>query len=249
MEEIKIGEALERQMEKEDNVQVKKAITESGEEISKKEGKNILMIIGILVGVLLVSMGGFRMYDHLTSAGVIDVDELHLKNIEGNLDPEEGYIYGQYSFIFADDLWWTDINRGDRWLKVRLHFGPREVKEVEVEGSLDKGFNEGEEVYMAIDPEFGNKYLSLALSEVNLNIVQGIRRKPIGVCSRENETVCEDREILSCENTKGKPVIELRWGGEPKITLEGTCILISGEDFGIVKAANRLIWQWYGVLE
>lgn len=249
MEEIKIGEALERRMEKEENIRIKKALTESGEEISKKEGKNILIMVGVLIGVLLVSVGGFRVYNHLTSAGVIDIDELHLKNIEGKLSPEEGYVYGKYSFIFADDLWWTDINRGDRWLKVRLHFGPREVEEVEIEGELDKEFNEGNEVYMAIDPEFGNKYLTLALSEVNLNVVQGIRRKPVAVCTKENETVCEDREILNCGNTKGKPVIELRWGGEPKITLQGTCILISGEDYGLVKAADRLIWQWYNVME
>jgi len=245
MDEIKIGQALEKQIEREEQGEIGKAFKEG---VDKKEGRNVLIMIGVLVGVLLFSMGGFKVYDNLTSAGIIDIAELHKENLEGNLDPEEGYIYGRYSFIFADDLWWTDIEKSDRWLRVRLHFGPREVEEVKVEGSLDNEFNKGTEVYMAIDPEFGNKYLTLALSEVNLNVVQGIRRKPVGVCARENETVCIDREILNCENTEGKPVIELRWGGEPKITFKDTCILISGEDFGIVKAANRLIWQWYGVM-
>jgi hypothetical protein len=245
MDEIKIGQAFEKQIEREEQGQIKKALKEHG---NRSEGRNILIMIGVLVGVLLFSMGGFKVYDSWTGAGVINIDELHLKNIEGELNPEEGYIYGQHSFIFADDFWQTDIKRSDRWLKVRLHFGPREVEEVKLEGSLDAEFNKVNEVYMAIDPEFGNKYLTLALSEINLNVAQGIKRKPVGVCSRENETVCEDREILNCEDTKGKPVIELRYGGEPKITLEGTCILISGEEFGIVKAANRLIWQWYGVM-
>ncbi|MBR9683313.1 hypothetical protein GOV03_02120 [Candidatus Woesearchaeota archaeon] len=246
MDEIKIGQALERQVDREEQGELKGALKES--EGSRKDGKSILIMVGILVGVLVFSMGGFKAYDQLTGAATINIDEIHLKNIEGKLDPSEGYIYGQNSFIFADGLWWTDINRGDRWLKVRIHFGPREVEEVKIEGYPDAAFNDREEVYVAIDPVFGNKYLTLALSEVNLNMVQGLMRKPVAVCSRENETVCVDREILNCENTKGKPVIEFRWGGEPKITLDGTCILISGEDMGIVKAANRLIWQWYGVM-
>lgn len=246
MDEIKIGQALEKRMEREERGEIEKALQKGDD---KKEGKNILIMVGILIAVLLFSVGGFRVYDHLTGAGPVNIDELHLKNVEGELDPEEGYIYGQYSFIFTDGLWWTDIKQEDRWLKVRLHFGPREVSEVKVEGSLDERFNGGNEVYMAIDPEFGNKYLTLALSEINLNVVQGIRRKPVAVCTRDNETVCEGRDILNCENTKGKPVIELRYGGEPKITLKGTCILVSGEDYELVKAADRLIWQWYKVME
>ena len=247
MDEIKIGQALEKQIANEEQGQIKKVLQESED---KKEGRNILILVGILVGILLFSVGGFRVYDNLTGVGVIDINELHKENLEGGLDPEEGYLYNGHSFIYVDDFWQTDIEKSDRWLRVRLHFGPREVEEVIVEGSLDKKFNNGNEVYMAIDPEFGNKYLTLALSEVNLNVVQGIKRKPVGVCNKENDTVCgEDREILNCEEPKGKPVIELRLGGEPKITLKGTCILISGEDFGIVKAANKLIWQWYGVMD
>lgn len=247
MDGIKIGRALEKQMAEERQGQVGDALRK-GED--KKEGRNILILVGILVGVLLFSVGGFKVYDNLTGMDVIDIDELHQENIEGNLDPEEGYMYNGYSFINIDDLWQTDIKKFDRWLRVRLHFGPREVEEVVTEGELDAEFNEGNEVYMAIDPEFGNKYYTLALSEINLNVVQGIKRKPVAVCNKENETVCgAEREVLSCEDSKGKPVIELRWGGEPKITLDGTCILISGEEYGIVKAANRLIWQWYGLMD
>lgn len=242
MDEITVGEALEKQIKKEETAGLGKVLRD------KKEGRNILITIGILAAVLLFSIGGFKIYSSLTGAVTVNIDELHLKNLEGGLAPEEGYIYGENSFVLADGLWWTDIKRKDRWLKVRLHFGPREVEEVKIAGNLDEQFNQGIEVYMAIDPEFGNKYLTLALTEVNLNVVQGIGRKPIGVCTRENETVCEGREILNCENTKGKPVIELRWGGEPKITLDGTCILITGEDYGLVKAADRLIWQWYRVM-
>lgn len=244
MDEIRIGQALEKRMEREEQGQVKKALRK-GED--RKETRNILIIAGILVGMLLFSIAGFKVYNQLTGVGIINLDELHQKNLEGDLDPEEGYLYNGYSFIFVDGMWWTEMKEGKVLLKIPLHFGPREVEEVKMEGSLSGDFNKGTVVFMVIDPEFSNKYYSLALSELNFNIVEGIRKKPVAACSKENE-ICTDREILNCENTKGKPVIELRWGGEPKITSKGTCVLISGEEYGLVKAADRLIWQWYGVM-
>ncbi len=245
MDEIKIGEALEKQMEKEEVGEVEKALNESED---KGDGKSILIMIGVLIGVVVVAFGGFKLYDHFTGAEVINVDELHKDNLEGELDSEEGYVYEGFSFVFVDGLWWTEMKKGDVLLKIPLHFGPREVEEVKVVGKLGPGFNEGEEVFMVIDPEFADKHYTLALSELNFNVAKGVGRKPVAACSKEN-IICEDREILNCDDTGGKPVIELRYGGEPKITLEGTCILISGEEYGIVKAADRLIWQWYGVMQ
>ena len=150
-----------------------------------------------------------------------------------------------------DGLWWTEMKKGNTLLKIPLHFGPKEVNDTKVEGKLDNTqFNNGTEVYIAINPETFNQYYSLALSELNFNIVQGIERKPIAVCTK-NDTICEtdNRTILSCNNTEGKPVIELRYGEEQKITLNQTCILITGTDYGIVKAVDRLIWQWYGIID
>jgi len=245
MDEIKVGEALEKQMEKEEQEQVGKALREG--EINKGEGKSILVVVVVLVGVVAFALGGFKVYNYFTGAEIIDVDELHNENLEGDLDEEKGYLYNGFSFVYVDGLWWTEMKKGGIILKVPLHFGPKEVEEVMIEGDLDEGFNEGEIVHMVVDPEFGNKYYTLALSELNFNVVKGIQRKPVAVCSKE-DVICEDREILNCDDPKGKPVIELKWGGEPKVTLKGTCILISGEDYGIVKAADRLIWQWYGVM-
>lgn len=245
LEEIKISQALEREKERPFQEELKKALRENEE---GKEKRNLFLILGLLVGILLFTVGGFKAYEYFTSAQVINIDDLHQQNLRGGLDEKEGYLYGAYSFVYVDGLWWTEMDRGNILLKVPLHFGPREVEEVKIEGHLDDpNFNQGEEVYVVIDPEFANKYYSLALSELSLNIVKGINRKPTAVCSKENE-ICEGREILNCEETQGKPVIELRYGGEPKIILKGTCILITGEDYGLVKAADRLIWQWYGVM-
>lgn len=247
MKEIKISEALEKQKEREEKEQVEKALGE--EEEVRGEGKNILIAILILIGAVSLFIGGVKVYDYFTGAGVINVDELHKQNLEEELDSKEGYMYEGYSFVYADGLWWTEIKMGEILLKVPLHFGPREITEVKIEGKQDfASFNQGDEVFIAIDPEFSNKYYTLALGELNFNVAKGIKRKPVAACTKNN-SICQDREILSCNNTKGKPVIELKYGGEAKIKLEGSCILVSGEEYGLVKAADRLILQWYGVMK
>ena len=36
---------------------------------------------------------------------------------------------------------------------------------------------------------------------------------------------------------------------EAGIELSGTCIKIKGKDYEIVKAVNRLLYQWYGIMD
>ena len=246
MDERDIGKSMETRTEKEEMQQLERAIQETEE---KESGKSVLIALLVLVGFVALSLGGFKAYTHFTGADVVDIDLLHQQNLEGSLGGQEGYVYEGFSFIHADGLWWTEIQLKNVLVKVPLRFGPRELAEVKIEGKLDPLFNEGSEAYMAIDPEFSNKYYTLALSELNLNLASGLGKMPIGACTWNKAGVCEEREIYSCDNTRGKPVIELRYGGEPKITLDGTCILVSGEEYGLVQAADRLIWQWYGVMK
>jgi len=160
-------------------------------------------------------------------------------------------MYDGFSFVKADYFWWTEIKQPDRALKIPLRFGPREVENVTIEGKLDPKFNFGEDVYMGIDPYFADKYYTIALSELNNNLATGIRRRPVAACTKGNDDLCQDRPILNCTSTKGLPLIELQYqeGETGKIALKGTCILITGQDFDLVRAADRLIWQWYGIMK
>ena len=204
-------------------------------------------MVMVIIGIFVFSIGGFKLYDNLTSAEVLDVDEMHQQNLIGELDDEEGYLYNGFSFVKVDGLWWTEMRRGDTLVKIPLHFGPLEVEDIEISGSINQNFNDGTEVYIAIDPAVANQYYTLAVSELSFNTVKGIQRTPVAACT-EDVIVCEGRPILSCQNTQGKPVIEFVLANESRIDLSGNCIKISGQDYGIVKATNRLLLQWYGVM-
>jgi len=215
------------------------------------DSKNILIMIAVIVGVFLLIFGGFKIYSSFTGSSVVDVDALHKENIDGKLSADEGYLYNGFSFVKADGLWWTEIQTDNRFLKIPLHFGPQEVEEISIQGQLVYEFNKGKNVYIAIDPKVQNQFYTLALSEISFNVAKGINRIPIGACTEE-DPVCVNRTIVNCENTTGLPVIELELSEEPaKITQQGTCIKISGQgvDYDIVKAADRLLYDWYRVIK
>lgn len=243
MSDIDISKALSEEEVKEETPEF------DIEKDSKPDSKNLFIMIGVIIGLFVLFFGGTFVYNnYITGAEVVTVDGLHQENIEGNLEEEEGYLYNGYSFIKADGLWWTELNKRGTRLKVPLHFGPKDLEDVEITGTIDPRFNQGENVYIAINPNVRNKYYTLAISELSFNVVKGLDRTPIGSCTEENP-VCVNRTIVNCENTQGLPVIELSLEEGPKIELKDTCIKISGvQDYNIVKATNRLLYQWYGVM-
>lgn len=249
MEDIKIGKALEEGLEKEERKELGSLAKEDlpTNFSMKEDGKSILIMILAVAGIFALFVGGFKVYDSLTAANVITIDDLHQENLEGDLEEEEGYLYNGFSFVKVDGLWWTGVKLGSRLVKIPLHFSPKEVEHVKTSGKLIPEFYKGD-VYIAVNPNVNyNKFYTLALMEMNNNIVQGTDRGIITACTEENP-VCEDRVIVNCENTKGLPVIELVVAEEPEIQLDGTCMKISGNGYDLVKAVNRALYQWYGVM-
>ena len=250
---LDVGKALEQTQQQEEKERMAKAVPQdfSPEKHLPPMGKNVLILLLVLAGIFILSFGGFTVYHKITGAGVVSIDELHQKNLEGDLDEKEGYVYNGYSFIFTDGLWWTEINKFGSLLKIPLHFGPREVEPIVPQGTLHPSFNEGEEMYIAIDPDVVDKYYTLAISELSFNVVKGLDRTPVGSCTKEN-WACENRTIINCENdslSSGKDVIELALGNETKIEAKGTCIKVTGSQYELVKAVDRLLYQWYGVIQ
>jgi hypothetical protein len=206
-----------------------------------------LIIIIAIVALFAITMGGFSYYNQLTSAAVVTVDDLHQQNLEEELGDNKGYLYNGYSFINADGLWWTEVESNNRLIKTALHFGPKDVEHIIVSGNLEPEFNQGETVYITIDPNVVDKYYSLSVSELSFNVAQGIGRIPEGSCTKEGYG-CENRTIISCEDPQGKPVIEFALEEEAKVTLHDSCIKVQGSGYEIVKSVDRLLYRWYKVM-
>ena len=251
MTDLNIGKKVEKELEREEEKTIHQFAEEDLQSLgsSKGDSKNVLILIGVLVAVFALSLGGFKLYNEFTAAGVVVLDDLHAQNLDGELDDDQGYVYNGFSVVKADGLWWTEVEVENRLIKIPLHFGPKEVEEIPVIGDLSPKFNGGSKIYMAIDPEVNyNKYYTLALSELNSNVLQGINRNLEAACSKENP-VCENRTVINCDAAQEKPVIELAVSQDAKVELLGTCIKVSGDGYDLVKAVNRLLYRWYMVMD
>jgi hypothetical protein len=225
---------------------IEKALDEESKTYS--DGKSIIIMIAVLAALFSLFLGGSYFYNSFTTAAVVSVDDLHQQNLNNELNEEEGYVYNGYSFVKADGLWWTEMDKFGTLFKVPLHFSPLELEDIIITGSLEQEFNVGEKIFISIDPKVNDAYYALAVSELSFNTAQGIDRVPVGSCI-EDHWACENRTIISCDNQQGKPVIELSYGEEiPSVSMQGTCIKLSGLEYGLTKAVDRLLYQWYGIM-
>ena len=142
-DEIKVVKAIEEELEREQELEISKLVDEElqSEEASNYDTKTIGITVIVIIAIFALTFGGFQFYNGITSAAIIDVDQLHQDNLGGDLDEEEGYIYSGFSFVLVDGLWWTEVYRGDTLTKIPLHFGPKEIDHIEVKGALNEDFN------------------------------------------------------------------------------------------------------------
>ena len=247
---VKAGKAVEKEMEEQQQEEISLlAEKDLHASAQQNDSRAVLILIGILIAIFVVAIGGFKAYNHFTAAGVVVIDDLHQQNLDGKLGSDEGYIFNGYSFVKADGLWWTEVEVKNRIIKIPLHFGPKEVEQVPVTGKLDPSFNQGEKIYVSIDPKVNyNKYYTLGLMELNTNILQGVNRNIEAACSEENP-VCENRTIINCENANGQPVVQLSVDETSSVTLKGSCMEIRGSGEDLVKSVDRALYSWYKIFD
>ena len=170
-------------------------------------------------------------------------------NTEGK-ETDTNYLYNGFSFVYYDNLWYTQAQvklENETLISIPLHFGARELEDVNVIGIVDNKFDKNE-VYITFDPEEADKYIALAAAELSLNLATGIKVTPIAACTKPKTQACEDRPIVNCFN-KDKAVILLKKTEyDARVIKKENCVELSGKDEEIIKATDRLLLEWYGIM-
>jgi len=187
-----------------------------------------LTVLFLFLGLVLVIVVGFRFFLPDLPTTQLDYGPNHFK-----LDKEGS--------------WRFDWQRGDTVYSVPLRYNPLKVENVSIVGSLNESFNRPE-MYITFDARQGNfSTLALATTELSLNMVRALQVKPIAACTNNQSDACEDRPIVQCTDTNTS-VILIKDEGEAKIWLKGDCIVLFGKDLELLRAVDRLLYQWYGVM-
>ncbi len=222
------------------------------EKKKEKVSDRILVIsIGIIIFIILICVISFKILKDKEETSKT-IDELHSLNLKGKLKPEQGYIYRGYSFVFANDLWYTQVQTesGKYIFNIPLHYAPGELETVPVEGKLNYSlFNSEEKIYITFDP-LGNdlQYVALAVGEFDQNIIQTFGKLPIGACDKNETDACATRPIIVCNNTN-MPVLYVQQKQETKVVYDDNCIIVQGEGMELIKAVDRLLLKLYKVMD
>ncbi len=221
------------------------------EKKKEKKGSDKILFFSVIFLIIIFAIILSVRFLH-KGKKVATIDELHLLNIEGKLKPEQGYIYNGYSFVFVDGLWYTQIqSTSGRYLfDVPLHYGPRDVGDIPIEGWLnDSIFNSQREIFITFNPLEPNlKYVALAIGEFDQNIIKTFDKIPIAACDRNETKPCKSRPIIRCNNTR-EPVFYAIQEEPTKIILKDNCIIVQGVGYELVRAVDRLLLWLYGIME
>jgi len=242
---------LDFKKEKEDEVKVKELDADSLEDDSKEDTKKLMIAIGVIIGLFVLFFGAGYVYSkYYAPEQANTIDDLHRLNMEGKAG-EDDYTYRGFSFVYFDNLWYTQVQsyERDELIDIPLHFGPKDLDEVEVLGTINDSFMK-DEVYVAFNPtEKDLRYVALASAELSLNLAKGIGVKPLAACDRNETEACATRPIVNCDS-EDKAVIYLQKTNETAmVKLDGNCVEILGNQSELVKATDRFLLKWYQVMD
>jgi hypothetical protein len=225
-------------------------------ETRKKETKKILILIGALIAIFIIIFAGIYIARMRSTEKIVTIDDLHQKNIEGE-ESEVNYVYNGFSFVYINGMWYTQVELGDALLDLPLHYSPREVEDVQINGTINKSFMR-KEIYITFNPtEDNQKYVALAASELTLSMAKGMGITPVAACDRnesddelkqiEIDKACTNRSIITCES--GEAAVYLLQQEPMQVEMKGNCVLVQGVGLNLTKAVDRLLYEWYGVMD
>lgn len=216
----------------------------------KKDRDTLLVMLGILAFIVVI----FALLILLRPGKErpVTIDDLHQANLQGELDPEDGYVYNGYSFIKFDNLWYSQLAKNNTIYDVTFNNGPRDVEDIPVEGQLSGAFSQGETVYITFDPT-GNylNYVGVANYGLSRSLAWAFGYDMKAGCTKNVTKACEKAGLVVCGDADHpeRTVIFFKEHNETKVVLDMNCITIQGAGPDIVRAKDRLLMRWYGMMD
>lgn len=216
-------------------------------------------LVGILIafGIVVLVIIGLILFKPPAVVSDCDQQGLEQKFSEalGGRTDKCYYTYNGFTFVEHDDLWNFQVKRKSDpqpWL-MRIHFGPKDVEDIPIEGDVIGWINMVNTfynaTYLTFDPEGDNQsYVALATAELVQNWAGPMEIGHILACTRDTVEACNNMSIVSCENATA-PTVYLKQDTFPKISRVGMCVTVQGLKFDMLKSANRFIYMWYGIMD
>ncbi len=223
---------------------------EEAKEVKLKSDKTL--IIGAIIIILLFgAVFGSRFLGQQERPETID--ELHELNFKGKLKKDQGYLYDEvYSFVKFDNLWYAQLvsPKGTRLYNIQFRYGPREVDDIKIIGSLNtKLLNNATEYYVTFNPTGQNfSAMALAVGDFNEHMTKIFFKKPMAACDKNETLACTNRPIITCDNTD-KLVLYVKESNNSAVYFDDNCIVVEGNGFDLVRGIDRVLYDFYEIIK
>jgi hypothetical protein len=225
-------------------------INDSSEELQEevKKSNSVVNMFILLAGVIIV-LGLILLGVRLMQPESMDD---WIKDIIEQGSTEHGFMYNGFVFVEYENLWHTEMQRRGYLYNLHFHYSPAHVDAIPVKGSLREGLDTST-IYITFDPlEENLSVVITAAAELNLNLVKGMDVRTITACLRnetkEEDNACSARPIVTCDD-EDKTVLWVRSAQTTEILLDDNCAVMQGPDEEIFRAVDRLLYDWYGIIE
>lgn len=159
---------------------------------------------------------------------------------------QESYSYNNFEFVNENGLWTTGLQTENDIYKLFVHYGPRDLEDVKSD-KVDRMLFMNKTVFLTIDPKSEQQpYIAVAASEVGSSLFRVLGSTVYTSCT-QNDTACEGRYIIDC-NTTNRPVVKMNIANETSVVLDDNCVTISGNSTDLIKAADKFLFQMYGIM-
>lgn len=200
------------------------------EEENPPPTNKITIIFGIIIIAVLIGVLGYILFG-------VKIEPPKAKTVE----------YNYFKFEEVGGLWQTNIQLDEQPYEAIFRFNPEQVENVTITGNFT-GFKK-EPIYITFDPDVNKdkfKYLALAASEMTLHIVRALNFTVEAACTKNETEACINRTIVSCGDDAS--VIYIVSDEPTEITLNNSCIKLSGQGMELLKSVDRMLFQWYKIM-
>ena len=220
---------------------------EVSEEEDRKDTKKVLAVI---LGIIMVfGVAGSIVYYSLQNEEPITIEGLHEKNLKGDLELDEGYIYNGYSFIKYANLWYTQLEKGDIIYDVTFNNDPRSVEHIPVEGQLSENFVKDGKLFITFDPQGRDlKWIAVANYGFSRSLAWAFGYDVKAGCTKNITPACGKAGVINCGDPD-KAVVYFKEAEDARVFLADSCVIVQGTAEEIVDAKDRLLLRWYGIIE
>jgi hypothetical protein len=176
------------------------------------------------------------------------------------------YYFNGFLFEKTGPVWYTQIQKGEELFDIPMHFGPKELTFINISNETSSKmkwfFNEliprypesktGFYLsYLTFDPYDNLSSVSLSATEISMKLLQTSRIKMIAACTDNSTgTGCEGRIKVTCDATDF-PTVFIDQNEElnvPNVRIEEKCMIIEGKNSDLIKITDRVLYQFFGIM-